>query len=109
MSTIKLLKAGLTPWARSRALRRPLDRSLRHISTSGGLLQRSAGLRNAQSRSWPLGAYAIHNVPAVRTISFARALPKLATKLLRIPAMFGGAAIAGLAYIQYQATREFLV
>ncbi|KAI9838241.1 MAG: dynamin-like GTPase mgm1 [Sclerophora amabilis] len=30
-------------------------------------------------------------------------LPKLALKLARIPAMFGGAMIAGLAYVQYQA------
>lgn len=28
-------------------------------------------------------------------------------KLVRIPAMFGGATIAGLAYFQYQATRTF--
>ena len=53
-----------------------------------------------------MGAYAIHNLPAVRAISFARALPKLATKLLRVPAMFGASMIAGLAYLQYQATRE---
>jgi hypothetical protein len=48
-------------------------------------------------------------VPAVRTISFARVLPKLATKLIRIPAMFGGAMVAGLAYIQYQANRMMLM
>jgi hypothetical protein len=56
-------------------------------------------------RAWPLGANAIHNVPAIRTISFARVIPKLALKMARIPAMFGGAMIAGLAYIQYQANR----
>lgn len=54
-------------------------------------------------RAWPLGANAIHNVPAIRSISFARVIPKLALKMARIPAMFGGAMIAGLAYIQYQA------
>jgi hypothetical protein len=54
---------------------------------------------------WPLGANAIHNVPAVRSYSFARVLPKLALKMARIPAMFGGAMIAGLAYIQYQAAQ----
>ncbi|KAJ5226209.1 hypothetical protein N7468_007434 [Penicillium chermesinum] len=32
-------------------------------------------------------------------------LPKLAMKLVRVPAMFGGATIAGLAYFQYQATQ----
>jgi hypothetical protein len=31
--------------------------------------------------------------------------PKLALKFVRIPAMFGGAMIAGLAYLQYQAAR----
>jgi hypothetical protein len=35
-------------------------------------------------------------------------LPRLALKLARLPAMFGGAMIAGLAYLQYQATRMFL-
>ena len=108
MSATKFLKAGLAPWLRSPLRTTSLYRSISQISNSGGLLQRSAGARNPRGRSWPLGAYAIHNVPAVRTISFARVLPKLATKLLRIPAMFGGAAIAGLAYIQYQATRESL-
>jgi hypothetical protein len=56
-----------------------------------------------------VGANAIHNVPAVRSISFARMLPKLALKLVKVPAMFGGATIAGLAYFQYQATRMSLV
>jgi dynamin-like GTPase MGM1, mitochondrial len=57
------------------------------------------------SRAWPLGASAIHNVPMVRTYSWARALPKLATKLIRIPAMVGGATIAGVTYFQYQAAQ----
>lgn len=61
-----------------------------------------AGRRHA----WPLGANAIHNLPAVRTISFARVIPQLALKMARLPALFGGAMIAGLAYIQYQASRE---
>lgn len=63
----------------------------------------SAALRG---RAWPVGSSSIHNnVPAVRNISFVRILPRLAMKLVRIPAMFGGAMIAGLAYLQYQATR----
>jgi hypothetical protein len=33
-------------------------------------------------------------------------LPKLAMKFMRIPAMFGGAIIGGLAYVQYQAARK---
>lgn len=46
-------------------------------------------------------------MPAVRHASFARLLPRLALKLARIPAMFGAAAIAGLAYIQYQAGQAY--
>jgi hypothetical protein len=81
----------------------------RHVHNAG---TRTGGLLRAQSgavlrgRAWPVGANGIHNnVPAVRAISFARILPKLAVKLLRVPAMFGGAMVAGLAYFQYQATR----
>lgn len=80
----------------------------RHIhnagSRTGGLLRADgAALRG---RAWPVGANAIHNnVPAVRAFSFGRMLPKLALKLVRVPAMFGGATIAGFAYIQYQTTR----
>ena len=61
---------------------------------------------NTRRRAWPCGTNALHNVPAVRAISFARVLPNLAVKLLRIPAMFGAAAIGGLTYLQYQATRR---
>ena len=82
-----------------------LHRSTRYAPRTGGLLQQSARLSSPQKRPWPAGAYSVHNVPAVRTISILRVLPKLATKLLRIPAMFGGAAIAGFAYLQYQATQ----
>ncbi|KAL5342301.1 P-loop containing nucleoside triphosphate hydrolase protein [Aspergillus crustosus] len=81
----------------------------RHVHNAG---MRTGGLLRAQSgavlrgRAWPVGANGIHNnVPAVRAISFARVLPKLAMKLLRVPAMFGGAMVAGLAYFQYQATQ----
>ena len=76
---------------------------------ASGLLRSNANTYNIlngsrwRRRPWPLGANSIHNVPAVRSISFARVLPRLAMKMARIPAMFGGAMIAGLAYIQYQA------
>ena len=74
-------------------------------SSTGGLLHAHGGAA-LRGRAWPIGANAIHNnVPAVRAFSFTRILPKLALKLVRIPAMFGGATIAGLAYFQYQATR----
>ncbi|KAG5294720.1 dynamin GTPase [Histoplasma ohiense] len=73
---------------------------------TGGLLRSSGGgTVGLRGRPWPLRANWIHNVSVVRTISFARVLPKLALKLARIPAMFGGAMIAGLAYIQYQAAQ----
>ncbi|KAF3902730.1 Dynamin-1 [Arthrobotrys entomopaga] len=44
----------------------------------------------------------ITQVPAVRLISFQRVLPKLFVKFVRIPAAFGGATIAGLAYVNYK-------
>lgn len=56
-------------------------------------------------RPWPLRHYALHNVPAARSISFARAIPKLATKFATAGAAAGGAVIAGASYIQYQAGR----
>ncbi|KAL8823765.1 MAG: hypothetical protein Q9191_005570 [Dirinaria sp. TL-2023a] len=83
----------------------------RHIyhpaANVGGILQAQGPsvARSAQKRKWPFGANALHNVPAVRTISFARALPSLAVKIMRIPAMFGAATVGGLAYLQYQATQ----
>ena len=52
-----------------------------------------------------MGSSAIHNLPAVRHASFARAIPKLAMKLVRIPAMFATAMIGGVAYLQYQAVQ----
>lgn len=86
-----------------------IQRPLHYTHTrAGGLLRNPQSSKNFRKRPWPFGAYSLHDVPAVRNISFARALPNLAVKFLRIPAMFGGAAIAGLAYIQYQATRMLL-
>ncbi|OJD13115.1 hypothetical protein AJ78_06397 [Emergomyces pasteurianus Ep9510] len=89
------------------ATRSLLARQLHNVGArTGGLLRSSqGGAIGLRGRPWPLRANWIHNVPAVRTISFARVLPKLALKFARIPAMFGGAMIAGLAYIQYQAAQ----
>jgi hypothetical protein len=42
----------------------------------------------------------------VRNASFARFLPRLLVKFARIPAMFGGLMIGGVAWIQYQAIRK---
>ena len=65
-----------------------------------------------QSRvpTWAGQVYRYHNsgamsVTTVRQMSFARSLPKLVLKFARIPAAFGGVAIAGLAYVQYKAER----
>lgn len=83
----------------------------RHVHNAGartGGLLRSDGSAALRGRAWPVGANSIHNVPAVRGISFARILPKLALKLVKVPAMLGTATVAGLAYIQYQTTRTFL-
>jgi GTP-binding protein EngB required for normal cell division len=56
-------------------------------------------------RPLPLLHYnALHNVPAVRPVSFARAIPKLFSKFATLGAVGGGATIAGLVYIQNQAT-----
>lgn len=56
-----------------------------------------------------MGYNLLHNAVAVRSVSFVRILPKLLLKLARIPAMFGGVMIAGLAYVQFQATRRFTI
>ncbi|GAB1196448.1 P-loop containing nucleoside triphosphate hydrolase protein [Aspergillus pseudonomiae] len=80
----------------------------RHVHNAGartGGLLRSDGSAALRGRAWPVGANSIHNVPAVRGISFARILPKLALKLVKVPAMLGTATVAGLAYIQYQTTQ----
>ena len=85
-----------------------LARHVHNVTSRTGGLLRSDGSGAVRGRAWPAGANSIHNnVPSMRAISFARIFPKLALKLARIPAMFGGAMIAGLAYIQYQANRMF--
>lgn len=98
----RILSHRLGPLLRGGLLARHVHNA---AARTGGLL-RSDGSAALRGRAWPVGANSIHNnVPAVRAISFARILPKLAVKLIRVPAMFGGAMVAGLAYIQYQASR----
>jgi hypothetical protein len=75
-------------------------------SAAGGLIRSDAAVRAARQRIWPQGYNFVHNAVMVRNVSFVRILPKLVLKFARIPAMFGGAMIAGLAYLQYQATRK---
>ena len=93
------------------ALRFNLARRYMHkpVFNAGGLhlhpIRVPGSSRYGRRRGWPWGTYAVHNLPAVRNASFARVLPQLALKLVRIPAMFGAAMIGGLAYLQYQATQ----
>lgn len=56
---------------------------------------------------WFSGGNAFHNAVAVRNASFARFLPKLVVKFARIPALFGGVTVATVAWVQYQANREY--
>lgn len=104
MST-RLLQARL---AQARLTSTPPSRRLTH-TRAGGLLRADAA-RTLFRRPWPQGALAIHNagVPAVRTISFIRVLPKLVTKFATLGAVGGGAVVAGLTYVQYRAEREYI-
>lgn len=102
----RILSHRLVPLLRTGLLARHVHNA---AARTGGLL-RSDGSAALRGRAWPVGANAIHNnVPAVRAISFHRILPKLAIKLIRLPAMLGGATVAGLAYFQYQATRTYSI
>lgn len=66
--------------------------------------RRLYNVRPVTRRPYPLGAYSLHNVPATRPISFVRVLPKLVQKFATLGAAGAGATIAGLVYIQNQAT-----
>lgn len=61
-------------------------------------------LRPALTRPNPPRSNFLHNVPATRPISFVRVLPKLFTKFASLGAVAGGATVAGLVYVQNQAT-----
>lgn len=78
-----------------------------HTLPAGGLLRNEAGIRLIKRRPWPLGSYALHNLPATRSISFVRVIPKLVAKLATAGAAAGGAVLAGVSYIQYQAGRMY--
>ncbi|CAM1508513.1 Fc.00g053610.m01.CDS01 [Cosmosporella sp. VM-42] len=97
----RVLAAGLRPLTR-RATVHPV-RHL-HRFPAGGLLQANASIRATQRRMW-LGGHSIHNAVISRNASFARFLPKLMVKFVRIPAMFGGLAIGTFAWVHYQATQ----
>ncbi|KAH6648871.1 dynamin family protein [Truncatella angustata] len=101
MSGRLIAAAGRLPLTRSAATQ--AARQYHHVP-SGGLLRADAAVRATRQRMWR-GGNAFHNAVVVRNASFARFLPKLAAKLFRIPAMAGGVTVAGLAWIQYQATQ----
>ena len=84
-----------------------LRRDLHRFPSTCALLRNQVPPSTRRRRGWPFGTNALHNVPAMRPISFARVLPNLAIKLFRIPAMLGGAMITGFAYMQYKTIRKF--
>ncbi|KAF2705912.1 hypothetical protein K504DRAFT_439257 [Pleomassaria siparia CBS 279.74] len=96
LATIAVRRTASTP-----VPRRPF--STQSQLPAGGLLRSDAGLRLIKRRPWPFGSYALHNLPATRSISFARAIPKLVGKFATAGAAAGGAVVAGVSYIQYQA------
>ncbi|KAB5563064.1 dynamin family protein [Coniochaeta sp. 2T2.1] len=73
-----------------------------HRLNTGGLQSADAAVRATRRAMWFPGN-SFHNAVIARNASFARFLPKLAMKFVRIPAMFGGLMIGGVAWIQYQA------
>jgi hypothetical protein len=99
----RLLSARLKPLAQRINLS-----SARHVhhSSCGGLLRSDTAVRVARRKIWPAGYTQFSNAVVVRNASFVRILPKLFVKLARIPALFAGATITGLAYVQYQATSK---
>jgi len=74
-----------------------------HRLPSGGLLRADAAIRATQRRMWFGSGNSFHNAVAVRNASFARYLPRLMVKFIRIPAMAGGVMIGGFAWVQYKA------
>jgi dynamin-like GTPase MGM1, mitochondrial len=100
----RLLSARLAPAVRQAARHFHSTSNVSVTATrSGGLLRPSQSLR--VRRRWPSGANAIHNVPAVRSISFVRILPRLALKMVRLPALFGASCLGAFAYVQHQTTQ----
>ncbi|PKS05233.1 hypothetical protein jhhlp_008604 [Lomentospora prolificans] len=76
---------------------RILLRQAHRLATPPGLLRPTPW-----KRAGPANITAYHNAVLVRNASFARFLPKLAAKFIRIPAMFGGVAVGAFAWVQYQ-------
>ncbi|KAK7425494.1 mitochondrial dynamin GTPase Msp1 [Neonectria magnoliae] len=97
----RVFAAGLRPLTR-RATVHPVRHLHRH--PTGGLLQADAAIRATRKRMW-YGGNSFHNAVTARNASFARFLPKLLVKFVRVPAMFGGLAIGAFAWVQYQAAQ----
>ncbi|RWA06331.1 hypothetical protein EKO27_g8780 [Xylaria grammica] len=101
MSGRLIAMAGRLPATRSATVRAVRQY---HQIPSGGLLRADAAIRATRRRMWfPVNSF--HNAVAVRNASFARLLPRLMVKFIRIPALAGGVMVGGLAWIQYQATQ----
>ncbi|KAF3771214.1 hypothetical protein M406DRAFT_272612 [Cryphonectria parasitica EP155] len=101
----RLLAAGIVPLSTRRAAALPeaaVRQYHRFRFPTGGLQRADAAIRATRQRMWFPGN-AFHNAVTARNASFARFLPKLAAKFIRLPAMFGGIMIGGVAWIQYQA------
>lgn len=105
MMSPRILAAGQGPVTRCAE-----PRTARHIHrvSAGGLFRGDASIRATRMRTW-FGNNAFHHAVIARNASFARFLPKLVVKFVRIPAMFGGLAIGAFAWVQYQAARESLI
>lgn len=105
----RLITAKLQPLAQRASAGGARHLHHRSYSSAGGLLRSDAAVRSARRRIWPTGYTPFSNAVAVRNASFMRIIPQILIKFARIPALFGGATIAGLAYIQYQAARRLCV
>lgn len=102
----RLLAAGIVPLSTRRAAAtatRGYHHQVNRLPT-GGLQRADAAIRATRQRIWFPGN-AFHNAVIARNASFARFLPKLAAKFIRIPALFGGMMLGGVAWVQYQAIR----
>jgi hypothetical protein len=96
----RLLSARRVPPLAQRASSQTA-RHFHHHPSAGGLLRS----RETRRKIWPAGTTQFSNAVIVRNASFARVIPNILMKFARIPALFAGATITGLAYVQYQATR----
>jgi len=101
----QLRAAGaLAPLARRASVRAIRHFHLQQLPTGG--IQRADGLTRGLRKGPRFTANAYHNAVIVRNASFARILPKLVIKFARIPALFGGLMVGGVAWVQYQAIRK---